>query len=398
MMEHNPSTLGYLREALTGDAEDIMEQIVAWRREFHQFPELAYEENITASRIAAALDAMPSMEVVRGLGAATSVIGVLRNDIERPALVLRADMDALAVQEETDLSFASCFPGIMHACGHDAHMASLLGAARILSTRADELERPVIFLFQPAEEGKGGARKIIDGGLFTSYHVGRMAGLHFWPMTPYGQLKTKKKTLTALSDRIHVVIEGSGAHAAAPHLGVDPTIVAAHVLLAVQSLLTREMDPMETAVISFGQIEAGEAYNIIPQTAHLWGTLRTFSEDLRDYLQGRLEEMIPLVAQAYKAIATVEYTRNYPSLVNDDEVTEDVFALGRAFFGEDLVAEMVHPILSGEDFSFYSLEVPACFMLLGTGSELGIHHPRYDVPEELLPVASAWLAFLGLLL
>ncbi|MGC9373088.1 MAG: M20 metallopeptidase family protein [Thermovirgaceae bacterium] len=398
MMEHNPSTLGYLRDALTGDAEAVMDQIVAWRREFHQFPELAYEENITASRVAAALDAMPSMEVVRGLGTATSVVGVLRKDIDSPALVLRADMDALAVQEETDLPFASCFPGLMHACGHDSHMASLLGAAKILSARADELDRPVIFLFQPAEEGKGGARKIIEGGLFTSYHVRRMAGLHFWPMTPYGQLKTKKKTLTALSDRIHVVIKGSGAHAASPHLGVDPTIVAAHILLAVQSLLTREMDPMETAVISFGQVEAGEAYNIIPQSAHLWGTLRTFSGEIRDYLQDRLEEMVPLIARGHRAIASVEYTRNYPSLVNDDEVTEDVFALGRSFFGEDLVAEMPRPILSGEDFSFYSLEVPACFMLLGTGSELGLHHPRYDVPEELLPVASAWLAFLGLIL
>lgn len=396
MMEHTPSALGNLRDALAGDAETMMDQIVAWRREFHQFPELAYEENITASRIATALEAMPDMEVVRGLGTPTSVIGILRKDIQKPALVLRTDMDALAVREETDLSFASCFPGLMHACGHDAHMASLLGAAGILSARAGELERPVFFLFQPAEEGKGGAKKIIEGGLFTSYDVGRMVGLHFWPMIPHGQLRTKAETVTALSDRIHVVIEGSGAHAAAPHLGVDPTIVAAHVLLAVQSLLTREMDPMETAVISFGQIEAGEAYNIIPQTAHLWGTLRTFSEDLRDYLQVRLEEMIPLVAQAYKAIATVEYTRNYPSLLNDDETTEVVLNLGRSFFGDDLVETMQRPILSGEDFSFYSMEVPACFMFLGTGSELGLHHPRYDVPEELLPVASAWLAFLGL--
>lgn len=397
-MEKNPSALGCMRDALTGDAEDIMEQIVAWRREFHQFPELAYEENITASRIAAALEAMPSMEVVRGLGAATSVIGVLRYDIKSPALVLRADMDALAVQEETDLSFASCFPGLMHACGHDSHMASLLGAAKILSARADELDRPVIFLFQPAEEGKGGAKRIIEGGFFNTWNVGRMIGLHFWPMIPYGQLRSKKGTLTALSDRIHVVITGAASHAASPHLGVDPTIVAAHILLAVQTLLTREIDPMETAVISFGQVEAGEAYNIIPQSAHLWGTLRTFSEEVRNHLQERLEEMIPLVAKAHRATATVEYTRNYPSLVNDDEVTEDIFALGRDFFGEDLVAEMSRPILSGEDFSFYSLEVPSCFMLLGTGSELGLHHPRYDVPEELLPVASAWLAFLGLVL
>lgn len=397
MVENLPMT-GQLRDSLTGESEAMTEQIVAWRREFHQFPELAYEENITASRIAAALDAMPGMEVVRGLGTPTSVIGVLRKDIDRPALVLRADMDALAVQEETDLPFSSCFPGLMHACGHDSHMASLLGAAKILSARAGELARPVFFLFQPAEEGKGGAKKIIQGGLFSTYNVGRMIGLHFWPMVPYGQLRTKKGTVTALSDRIHVVIKGAGAHAAAPHLGVDPTIVAAHVLLAVQSLLTREMDPMETAVISFGQVEAGEAYNIIPQSAHLWGTLRTFSEDVRDYLQSRLEEMIPLVARGHKALASVEYTRNYPSLVNEDHITDDVLESARRFFGDDLVETMSRPILSGEDFSFYSLEVPSCFMLLGTGSELGLHNPRYDVPEELLPVASAWLAFVGLTL
>ncbi|MDK2846444.1 MAG: hypothetical protein PWR18_1046 [Synergistales bacterium] len=398
MMVSDSSKLEHLKDDLTGESEALSDQIIAWRREFHQFPELAYEENLTASRVAAALSAMPGIEVVRGLGTGTSVIGVLRKDIDKPALVLRADMDALAVQEETDLPFASCFPGLMHACGHDSHMAALLGAAKILSARADELERPVIFLFQPAEEGKGGAKRIIEGGLFTTFNISRMVALHFWPMTPYGHIKTKKGTITALSDRIHVVIEGAAAHAAAPHLGVDPTIVAAHVLLGVQSLLTREMDPMEAAVITFGQVEAGEAYNIIPRTAHLWGTLRTFSEEVRDFLQGRLEEMISLVAKGHRAIATVEYTRNYPSLVNDGELTEEVLRLGRLFFGEHLVEEMDRPILSGEDFSFYSLKVPACFMLLGTGSELGLHHPRYDVPEELLPMASAWLAFMGLVL
>ncbi len=367
-------------------------------REFHQFPELAFEETGTSSRIAAALSEMPGLRVIRAFGAPTTVIGVLREDIEAPAITLRADIDALAIEEESGLPFASCFPGVMHACGHDAHTASLLGAAKILSQRAYLLKKPVIFLFQPAEEGKGGAKRIVDAGFFEKFSVEGVLGLHFWPQVPFGQMKTRKGPVTAFSDRIHITVNGITAHAASPHQGVDPTVIAAHILISIQNILSREKDPHSSAVVSFGQIEAGEAYNIIPGSAHMWGTARILDSHVRDFIQDRVEGMVPLIARAHRATATVEYTRNYPSLVNDDGLTDRVFRLGEEYFSapEGGVAEMARPLLAGEDFAFYSLSVPSCFMLIGTGGEMGLHNPHYDVPEELLPIASAWEAFLAI--
>lgn len=383
---------------LKSASEDISGEIIAWRREFHQFPELAFEETVTSSKIAAALSSLEGVEVVCGFGTSTCVLGILRGDIQEPAIVLRADIDALSVEEESGLPFASCFPGVMHACGHDAHIASLLGAAKLLSEKASLLLRPVIFLFQPAEEGKGGARKIVDAGFFDDYRIGNVIGLHFWPMMPFGQMATRKGPITALSDRIHIAINGVTSHAASPHQGVDPTVVAAHVLLSIQDIISREKDPLSPAVISFGQIETGEAYNIIPGNAQMWGTLRALEPEVRDFIQGRLEDMVPLIARAHRATATMEYNRNYPRLFNDPTLTSAILEKARIFFAdnESGVAELERPLLAGEDFAFYSLKVPSCFMLIGTGGEFGLHNPHYDVPEELIPLASAWEAFLAL--
>lgn len=396
MVPNKPNT--DLIDELRSAADELAGEIIAWRREFHQFPELAFEETVTSSRIAAALSEMPGVRVIRAFGAPTTVIGVLREDIEAPAITLRADIDALAIEEESGLPFASCFPGVMHACGHDAHTASLLGAAKILSQRAYLLKKPVIFLFQPAEEGKGGAKRIVDAGFFEKFSVEGVLGLHFWPQVPFGQMKTRKGPVTAFSDRIHITVNGITAHAASPHQGVDPTVIAAHILISIQNILSREKDPHSSAVLSFGQIEAGEAYNIIPGSAHMWGTARILDSHVRDFIQDRVEGMVPLIARAHRATATVEYTRNYPSLVNDEGLTDRVFRLGEEYFSapEGGVAEMAGPLLAGEDFAFYSLSVPSCFMLIGTGGDMGLHNPHYDVPEELLPIASAWEAFLAI--
>jgi amidohydrolase len=253
-------------------------------------------------------------------------------------------------------------------------------------------------LFQPAEEGKGGARKIVEAGFFDEYRIGNVIGLHFWPMMPFGQMATRRGPITALSDRIHIAIHGVTSHAASPHQGVDPTVVAAHVLLSIQDIISREKDPLSPAVISFGQIETGEAYNIIPGNAQMWGTLRALEPEVRDFIQGRLEEMVPLIARAHRATATMEYNRNYPRLLNDPTLTSAILEKARLFFAdnESGVAELERPLLAGEDFAFYSLKVPSCFMLMGTGGEFGLHNPHYDVPEELIPLASAWEAFLAL--
>jgi len=254
----------------------------------------------------------------------------------------------------------------------------------------------VIFLFQPAEEGRGGARALVEAGLFSRFPIGRVLGVHLWPNQPYGSLRTRKGILTALSDRIHIEIQGVGGHAAAPHTTVDPITIAAHLILTIQTLLAREVDPAESAVISFGQLESGYAYNIIPETAHLWGTLRAFESRVRDFVQERLETVVPSVARAWRALATLEYHRNYPQVRNDPETVERVLEVAARFLGPEAVSLMERPILSGEDFAFYSLEVPSCFLLLGTGLEYGLHHSRYDVPEDLLPLTAAFEAYLGL--
>jgi amidohydrolase len=381
---------------LLAEAEELSEKIVGWRREFHQFPELAFEENVTASRVAQVLETLPGMTVHRSFGVATAVLAVLGEDLPGPALMLRCGMDALALDEETGLPFASCIPGIMHACGHDGHMAALLGAAILLSDRREELKRPVLFLFQPAEEGRAGAKALVAAGLFERFSIGLVLGIYFRPHLPFGVLSLRPGTMTALSDRIHIEIEGTGGHAASPHTAIDTVTIGAHLLLAIQNVVSREIDPQETVVISFGQIEAGDAYNVIPKEAHLWGTLRAFKREVRDHVQERLEAMIPLLARAYRASAHVEYARNYPSVENDPEKTAVLFERAKVFFGDDAVDVMDRPVLSGEDFSFYGDQAPTVFMFLGTGAEFDVNHPKNDVPEEILPLASAWQAFLAL--
>ena len=383
---------------LLDDAESLASDIIAWRREFHQFPELAFEENLTATRVAQVLESTEGVQVHRGFGTPTSVIGVLRNDLPGPALMLRADMDALAMDEETGLPFGSCIPGVMHGCGHDGHMASLLGAAQLLSERRHKLSRPVVLLFQPAEEGKGGARKLTEAKLISTFQIGWALGVHFWPQLPYGQFFTRPGPITALSDKFHIEIQGAGAHAATPHLGIDPIMIAAHVLLGLEHLVSREIDPLDSVVISVGQIEGGEAYNIIPERAHLWGTTRAFDTEVRNRVQMLMENTVRDLCRAFRSTGNVEYRRNYPQSLNDPDFSAAVTERAVAFFGEDMSHILDRPLLAGEDFAFYSLEVPSCFMLLGTGCEYGLHHPKYDVPEELLYLASAWEAFLALTL
>jgi len=275
-------------------------------------------------------------------------------------------------------------------------MASLLGAACLLSERKEELQRPVALLFQPAEEGKGGARTLVQAGLMERFNVGQVVAPLLWPKSPYGTFMTRAGVITALSDRIHVEIRGIGGHAALPHVTVDPILIGAHVVLAVQNLVSRELDPLESAVISFGQVEAGEAYNIIPETGHMWGTLRAFDTGVRDFLRGRLEALVPALAAAFRGSAVLDYTQNYPQTQNDTELTQAILGCAKNFFGEEQIRSLDRPLLSGEDFSFYSLEVPSCLMLIGTGEEVGLHHSRYQVPEEALPLVAAWEGFVAL--
>ena len=392
------SGLSALGAQLLAEAENISEEMRDWRRDFHQFPELAFEENITASKITRVLDSIEGMEVISGFAIPTSVIGILGKDLPGPAVLLRSCMDALAVEEETGLPFSSCMPGLMHACGHDAHMASLLGAAKVLSLHRDELKRKVVFLFQPAGEGKGGARILVENRFLETFNIGNAASLHWWSEIPYGELFLRKGVLTALSDRIHIDVRGTAGHAAEPHMAIDPITMASHIVIAIQTMLTREIDPRDPVVVSFGQIEAGFAYNVIPEQVNLWGTLRAFNPKTRDFVQGRIETVAPAIAKAFRGLASVEYTRNYSQVENDSEMVDKVLSVGLPFFGEDGIKMLERPLLSGEDFSFFSSCIPSVFMLMGTGLEYGLHHPRYDVPESMLPFSAAWEAYMALTL
>ena len=312
--------------------------------------------------------------------------------------MLRATMDGVAAEEQTGLPFSSCMPGVMHACGHDAEMAALLGAAAVLAEHRDELTQRVVFLFQPAGEGRSGAKTLTENHIIEKFDIGRCAAVAWTPELPYSELYTKKGVMTALSDRIHIDIRGTAGHAAEPHMTVDPVTIAANIIITIQAMLSREVDPREAVVVSFGQVESGTAYNVIPEQANLWGTLRAFNPKTRDFVQSRIETVAPAIAKALRGLASVEYTRNYAQIENNLDMLEDILRIGVPFFGEDGINMLERPLLSGEDFSFFTHNVPSVFMLLGTGLEYPLHHPRYDVPESMLPFSAAWEAYMALTL
>lgn len=384
------------KQSIQDEAARISNQLVEWRRGFHVFPELAFEERVTSSRIIQILQGMPGIEITQAFGDTTAVVGKLKGKNDTNAIMLRSPMDALPLQEETDLPFASCIPGVMHGCGHDAHMSVMLGVAKLLSNRRDMLGRSIVFVFQPAEEGLGGAKRLIEAGLLRTYNISCALGLNFWPKYGYGKLLLRPGFMTALSDRFHVSIQGVGGHVAAPHLAVDPWTIVAHLIFAVQMLVSREIDPLESAVISFGQLEAGEAYNVIPEQIDMWGSLRALSPDVRDFLQSRLEEIVPLLAQTFRGLGIIKYQRNYPQVFNDEKLVDVVLNIAYEYMGKENVEILQKPLMSGEDFAFYTQMIPSCFMLFGTGGKYWLHHPKYDVPEDLLPSAASWKAYLAL--
>ncbi len=394
MKEH--LELSSLGASLLAEAERISGDMQDWRRDFHQFPELAFEENITASKITNVMRAIPGMAVTTGFAIQTAVVGVLGADIPGPALMLRATMDATAAEEQTGLPFSSCMPGAMHGCGHDAEMASLLGAAAVLSKYRGELKQRIVFLFQPAGEGRSGAKTLTENKIIEKFNIGRSVTVNWASELPYGELFTRRGVMTALSDRIHIDIRGTAGHAAEPHMTVDPVTIAANIIILIQTMLSREVDPREPVVVSFGQVESGEAYNIIPEQANLWGTLRAFDPKVRDFVQSRIETVAPAIAKAFRGLASVEYTRNYAQVDNNLDMVDALLRVGVPFFGEDGLNMLERPLLSGEDFAFFSHRVPSLFMLMGTGLEYPLHHPRYDVPESMLPFSAAWEAYMAL--
>ncbi len=368
------------------------------RRDLHAHPELCYEEQRTADVVAARLTEW-GIPVVRGLGI-TGVVGIIKNGSSPRAIGLRADMDALPLQEINSFDHASKHPGKMHACGHDGHTAMLLGAAHYLSQNRN-FDGTVYLVFQPAEEGGAGARRMIDDGLFEQFPMDAIYGMHNWPGMAAGTFGVVAGPMMASSNEFRVVVKGKGAHAAQPHRGVDPIMVAVNIAQAWQTIISREKSPLDTAVLSITQIHAGSATNIIPDEAVMIGTVRTFTTAVLDLIEQRMQDMATGIAAGFNATVDFGFKRNYPPLLNHPEQTATAVDAMRAVVGLDKVNDNVEPTMGAEDFAFMLQAKPGCYVFLGNGEGdhraaghgLGpcqLHNASYDFNDNLLPIGSSY--------
>ena len=385
---------------LREQAESLAPQLVAWRRELHQHPELGFEERKTAAFVESRLR---DLEIeVRGGIARTGVVGILRTTANqpRPAILLRADMDALPIQEVEGREYGSKVPGKMHACGHDGHTAMLLGAATVLASRRDELPADVLLCFQPAEEGEGGAREMIREGVLELAEVGSAYAIHLWSQFPAGTVHVRPGPAMAASDEFTGRFLGRGGHGALPHKTIDPIVAGAQAVTALQSVISRSVDPVEHAVVTVGAFQAGSASNVIPDEARIEGTMRSFSNEVRHLLRSRVREVLQGAAAAGGCRLEFELREGYPAVINDPGAVEQVRRVARELFGDEDVHEPP-AMAASEDFSHFLDKVPGAFVFLGAGNEArGIiaphHSPEFDIDESALPQGAALLAGLAL--
>jgi hippurate hydrolase len=371
---------------------EMKAEVATWRRDIHQHPEIQFDVHRTAGSVAEKLKAFGCDEVVTGIGK-TGVVGVIHGKGSGPRKVigLRADMDALPMDEETNLPYRSKNPGKMHACGHDGHTAMLLGGAKYLAETRD-FSGTAVVIFQPAEEGGGGGREMVKEGLMDRFGIQEVYGMHNMPGIPPGHFAIRPGPLLAAADRIVIEIEGMGSHAAKPHLGVDPVVVGAQIVSQVQTIVSRNVDPIHSGLISICQFHAGSADNVIPQTATLRGTARSLLPEVRDTLENRLRDIVEGTAKTYGARATLTYGRNYPVTRNHERETEFATAVASAVVGKEAVDPNTPPLMGGEDFSFMLEARPGAFIFIGNGDSAGLHHPAYDFNDEAIPAGIAFWA------
>jgi amidohydrolase len=370
---------------------DFADEMATWRRDFHENPELNFDVHRTAGIVAEKLKAFGCDEVVTGIGR-TGVVGVIRgrHSTSGKVIGLRADMDALPIEEATDVAYKSKVSGKMHACGHDGHTAMLLGAAKYLAETRN-FDGTAIMIFQPAEEGGGGGREMVKDGLMERFAVDEVYGMHNMPGIPVGHFAIRPGPMMAAADRFSLTIEGKGGHAARPHESVDPVLVGAHLITALQSIVSRNVDPLESAVISVCSVHAGEAFNVIPQTATLLGTVRTLTDEVRDLCETRIRAVTENICAAFGARVTIHYNRGYPVTLNDPEKTEFMARVAQAVAGEAAVDTTVAPLMGAEDFSYMLLERPGAYIFVGNGDTAGVHHPAYDFNDDASPYGvSLW--------
>ena len=368
---------------------DLGDEMTTWRRHLHAHPETAFEETETAKFIAGKLRSFGGIEVYEGL-AGTGVVGVLDSDAPGPAVGLRADIDALDIAEQTNLPWSSKSPGKMHACGHDGHTAMLLGAAKYLAERGDFQGR-VVFIFQPAEENEGGARVMLEQGLFDRFPVDAVFGLHNRPGLPVGQFAISHGPVMAGYDLFHITVTGKGGHAAKPHLAVDPILISGHILVGLQSVVSRMVDPIAPIVLSCTQISAGEAVNAIPGEVRIAGTVRCFDPAVQAMAEKAIRQIVSLTAEAHGGHASVDYQHRYPALVNDPTSTNLARDAAAPVFGNTGIQAMP-PGTGSEDFAFMLQQRPGAYGLLGTGDGPSVHNPAYDYNDDVLIFGAAWWA------
>jgi amidohydrolase len=376
---------------------DVATDVVAVRRDLHRHPELGFKEPRTAALVAARLRAL-GYDVTEGIGR-TGVAGVLRGTRPGKTVMLRADMDALPIEEENDVPYASHTAGTMHACGHDGHVAMLLGAAALIARRRDDVAGTIVLCFQPAEEGHGGAKAMLDDGLFERFGIERAYGLHLASALPTGIVGLREGPFYASSDSIEITIEGAGGHGASPHLSVDPVYVAGAFIVAVQQIVSRNVDPLQPAVVTIGAVHAGTTHNVIPSRATLLGTVRAFDADVRAAMAGRIERVLRGVCESSGATYRFDYLWRYPVTSNDAEQTRYVRALAERELGATRVLE-APKLMGAEDFAFFAERVPACFFTVGSNggpaSAFPHHHAKFDIDERALETGVRMMTALAL--
>ena len=370
---------------------ELLPEITAWRRDFHENPELLYEVHRTASKVAKLLREFGVDEITEGVGG-TGVVGVIkgRSDSKGRVIGLRADMDALPIREQTGAEYASKTPGVMHACGHDGHTAMLLGAAKYL-TETRNFDGTAVVIFQPAEEGGAGGLAMVEDGLVDRWGIQEFYGMHNMPGYPTGTFAIREGAMMAAADQFDIIVTGKGGHAAKPHDTIDPVLVSAQIIVALQSIVSRNLDPLKSGVVSACVVETDStAHNVIPQVVILKGTARSLAPEVRDQLEEGIKRVATNVAAAFGAKAEVQYGRGYPVTMNHPDETGYAAEVARAIAG-DVNTEM-EPMMGGEDFSYMLLERPGAYIFVGNGDTPMVHHPAYDFDDNAIPAGSSWYA------
>ncbi|MDP1730531.1 MAG: M20 aminoacylase family protein [Devosia sp.] len=365
-------------------------EIAEWRRDIHAHPELQYDVHRTAGKVAALLKSFGADEVATGIGR-TGVVGVIKGRGPGKVIGLRADMDALPIKERTGKPYASSAEGRMHACGHDGHTAMLLGAAKYLAETRN-FDGTTILIFQPAEEGGAGGRAMVEDGLMDRFGIEEVYGMHNLPGLAAGSFGIREGGIMAATDEFQITIEGRGGHAALPHNTVDPVMIAAQMITALHTIVSRNVDPMRSAVLSVTMVQAGDAFNIIPRTVKLTGTIRTLDNEVRDYMEGQLKSVATGLAETFGAKADIHYRRGYPVTVNTPRETGFAARVASQVAGADRVDTNADPTMGGEDFAYMLQARPGAYIFLGNGDSTELHTDTYDFNDDVIPVgASYWV-------